>query len=25
LDERGDLYRRLAEKVWNPEDLLGEP
>jgi hypothetical protein len=22
IDDRGNLYRRLAERVWNPEDLL---
>lgn len=22
LDERSDLYRRLAERVWDPDDLL---
>jgi len=24
LDERCDLYRQIAERVWNPEDLLAE-
>jgi uncharacterized protein with ParB-like and HNH nuclease domain len=24
IDERGDLYRRLAKMIWNPEDLLRE-
>jgi hypothetical protein len=24
FEERGDLYRRLAERVWNPKDLLAE-
>jgi uncharacterized protein with ParB-like and HNH nuclease domain len=24
LDERHDLYRQIAEQVWNPEDLLRE-
>ena len=24
LDERCDLYRRIAEQIWNPEDLLKE-
>jgi len=22
LDERGVLYRRIAERIWNPDDLL---
>ncbi len=22
LEERGDLYRQLAERIWNPDDLL---
>jgi uncharacterized protein with ParB-like and HNH nuclease domain len=22
IDERGELYRQLAERVWNPEDIL---
>ncbi len=24
LDERGELYRRLAERIWDPDDLLRE-
>lgn len=24
LEERGTLYRRLAEHVWNPDDLVQE-
>ena len=24
LDERGVLYRQLAERIWNPDDLLRE-
>lgn len=24
LDERGLLYRKLAERIWNPDDLLRE-
>ena len=24
LDERGELYRQIAERVWNPADLLSE-
>jgi len=24
LDERGELYRLIAERLWNPDDLLRE-
>ena len=24
LEERGELYRRMAERIWNPADLLAE-
>jgi len=24
LEERGELYCQLAERIWNPDDLLGE-
>ena len=24
LDDRGDLYRRIAERIWNPDRLLQE-
>lgn len=24
LEERGELYRMLAERIWNPDDLFGE-
>lgn len=24
MDERGLLYRQIAERIWNPEDLLRE-
>jgi len=24
LEERGELYRQIAERIWNPEDLLRE-
>ena len=24
IDERGELYRLLAERIWNPDDLLRE-
>lgn len=24
IDERGQLYRQIAERVWNPDDLLNE-
>lgn len=24
LDERGELYRQLAERIWDPDQLLGE-
>lgn len=25
IEERSELYRQIAERVWNPEDLLKEP
>lgn len=25
LDERGELYRSIAERIWNPDDLLAIP